>query len=212
MSIDEWDSSDFMDDDVPPVPLPTPEELQRRKECSELWRIFCEVNWAIMCLKAVREIEQTCSELNEGFFVVAYRSLNDDALTCLMRVMDDHPATFSFWNLENRYPARIAIICRKAKIDLLAVKHLDQRLRKARNETHFHINKRHAANSEPFWANLAITHDEMIQTAKDIAGIIGAILCEDYNFPANLSRYDATDVRPILEHLHEHGLGNFRMR
>ena len=72
--MDENDDYEKIDDDGL-EPAASPERLQRRKECRELCRLFVETNWAIQCLKIVGQIEQTCSELREGFLVFAYRSL-----------------------------------------------------------------------------------------------------------------------------------------
>lgn len=204
------ESMDDVTDDS--KPLMTPSELERRKQRHELSRLFSEVNWAAKCLKIVREIELICSELHEGFFVFAHRALVDDALSCLMRVLDRNNQTFSFWKLDSRFPQRIKTICEREKIDLARIREFDGRLRKARNNTHFHINKEYAADAEALWSQLLITHSEMTNVALDLAKIISSIFCEEYRFPANLSRYDAADVRPILEQLHKCKLGNFVKR
>src|SRR6266496_2570263 len=92
----------FEDDTEPSEPSPTPEELRRKKEFRELVRLFCEVNTAVNCLKIVREIERLCSELGQGFFVFAYRALFNDAISSLMRVLDEHGDAFSVWKLDQK--------------------------------------------------------------------------------------------------------------
>jgi hypothetical protein len=193
-------------------PVVSPKTLQRRKECRELCRLFSEVNWAINCLKIVREIEGTCTELREGFLVFAYRSLWDDALACLMRVLDDHRDARSLWKIERRFQGKFEAVCFGSGINLTKIREFSERLQTARDKTHFHIDKKYAADADRLWSELNIKENEMIGVANDVARILGGLLSEEYQFPANLSRYDAADVRPIFECLDERGLGNFRKR
>jgi hypothetical protein len=100
--VDQGDLDNFEDDSEPPEPSPTPKELRRQKEFRELVRLFCEVNTAVNCMKIVREIERLCSELGQGFFVFAYRALFKDAISSLMRVLDEHADAFSVWKLDQK--------------------------------------------------------------------------------------------------------------
>lgn len=209
--MDENDICDEIDGDKL-QPTASPAQLARRKECRELCRLFCEVNWAIQCLKIVGQIEQTCSELREGFFVFAYRSLWDDALACLMRVLDRHGDVRSLWSIERRFQGEFQALCTSSNIDLARIREFSERLRAARDKTHFHIDKKYAADADRLWSELNIKENEMIAVANDVARILGGLLSEEYQFPANLSRYDAADVRPILGCLDERGLGNFTKR
>jgi hypothetical protein len=204
--MDETDIYDESDDDESRT-SPTPEQIERQKKLREVWRLFCETNWAIQCLKIVGQIEQTCSELSEGFFVFAYRSLWDDALSCLMRVLDEQKDAFSLWKIDN-----LKGLCETVSVDEEKIREFSSRLKKARDKSHSHIDKAYAADADQLWSALAIKESEMVQVANDVTRLLSELLCEQYQFPANLSRYDAADVRPILELLHQRGLGNFRLR
>jgi hypothetical protein len=205
--MDEDDGYDEIDDTQMELPTASPEHLEQRKKCRELRRLFFETNWAIQCLKIVGEIERTCSELREGFLVFAYRSLWDDALASLMRVLDETRDAFSVWKID-----KLDDVCQAAEIDIATLREFSARLRTARNQVHFHIDKRYAADPDELWAKVDIKESEMLQAANNAAKILSHLLSTDYLFPANLSRYDASDVRPILEHLHTRGLGNMRFR
>jgi hypothetical protein len=195
----------------PPKPL-SPAAVQRQKERCEVVRIFVELNHAINCLKITREIQSTCDELHIGFIGFTYRALVNDALSCLIRILDIDSKSFSFWTINNRFRQTVQMVCNKQNIDPSRIGKLRDRLRKARNKLHFHIDKEYAANPDDLWLELAITHEEMFEIATDLANVVGSILLEQYSFPANLSRYEAADVRPILECLNERGLGNFTKR
>ena len=196
---------------APPKSL-SPAAAQRQQERFEAMRIFSELNHAINCLKIAREIQSTCDELHEGFFAFSYRALVDDALSCLIRVLDVDSRSLTFWTIATRFPKTVEMIYEKAAIDSARIGRFRDRLRAARNKLHFHIDKANAAGADNLWKKLHITHREMLEIARDLANIIGSILLEQYSFPANLSRYNAADVRPILECLHQHGLGNFTKR
>jgi hypothetical protein len=206
---DEGD--DFEDEDEPPQPLrpPSPEELQRRKKRTELWRLFSEVNTTVKCMKIVGELNRLCSELREGFLVFAYRALFDDALSSLMRVLDNHPGAFSIWKLDEE---TIEAVCLERKIDLARVRAFSTKLKTARDKLQFHIDRRHVENPERLWTELDIRHSEITEISHNLATIIGDILLVEHNFPANLSKYDAGDVEPIIEQLRRANLGNFRTR
>jgi hypothetical protein len=103
-------------------------------------------------------------------------------------------------------------MCREKAIDLLRINSFSKKLKTARDKLLFHIDSSHAADPERLWNELDIKHREIIEVSHDLATIIGEILCTQYNFPANLSRYDASDVEPIIEHLHQANLGNFKKR
>ena len=104
------------------------------------------------------------------------------------------------------------MIYARENIDSARIRRLCDRLTEARRKLHFHIDKEHAANPNDLWSKLAITHKEMFEIANDLANVVGSVLLEQFSFPANLSRYTASDVGPILDHLHECGLGNFTTR
>ena len=199
----------FEDDNEPSEPSPTPEELRRKKEFRELVRLFCEVNTAVNCLKIVREIERLCSELGQGFFVFAYRALFNEAMSSLMRVLDEHGDAFSVWKLDQK---TIETLCLERKIDLPRVRGFSKRLKTARDRLQFHIDRRHVEDPDHLWEELNIKYSEMIDVADNLATIISGILCNEHKCPANLSRYDAEDVEPILEQVHRAKLGNFRKR
>lgn len=187
----------------------SPAAKKRRQERSEVTRIFHELNHAINCLKITREIQSTCDELHEGFLVFAYRALAHDAVSCLMRVLDVDSKSFSFWKISSRFPQTIRMIYAEKGIDTARIRDLRDRLMEARRKLHFHIDKDHAANPDVLWSELAITHKEMFEVALDLANVVSSVLLEQYSFPANLSRYKASDVRPILDRLNECGLGSF---
>jgi hypothetical protein len=204
--MDEEDIDQEVDDDELQVE-PSSEQLQRRKDCRELCRLFCEVNWAIQCLKIAEQIEGTCSELREGFFAFAYRSLWDDALACLMRVLDEHKDAFSLWKIE-----KLKDLCEASHVDVERMREFSKRLKRARDKSHFHIDVKYAADADQLWSEVDIKESEMFEVANDVAKILSCLLCDQYQFPANLSRYDAADIHPILECLDQHGLGNFSKR
>jgi hypothetical protein len=205
--MDEDDGYDEIDDIQITLPTASPEQLEKGKKCRELRRLFVETNWAIQCLKIVGEIEKTCSELREGFLVFAYRSLWNDALASLMRVFDETRDAFSLWKID-----KLDGVCQAAEIDIATLREFSARLRTARSKAHFHIDKKYAADPDELWAEVNIKESEMLQAANNAAKILSHLLSTDYLFPANLSRYDASDVRPILQHLHTRGLGNMQFR
>ena len=160
-------------------------------------------------MKIVEELHRVCSELREGFLVFAYRALFSDAMSSLMRVLDEHKDALSLWRLDKK---TIELVCRKRKIDLLRIRSFSKKLKMARNKLLFHIDRRHAAEPDRLWSELDIKYREIDAVSRDLALIISEILCTEYNFPANLSRYDARDVEPIIESLHQANLGNFTKR
>lgn len=194
-------------DDEELEPQTSPEQIERRNKFHELSRLFSQANWTIQCLKIVGQLEQICSELREGFLVFAYRSLWDDALSCLMRILDKHPEAFSLWKIDN-----LEGICEEEHIDIQKIEEFSGRLRKARNKCHFHNDKEYAADADQLWSKVAIKEKEMVKVANDVATILGRLLWEEHQVALNLSLYDASDVRPILECLDKCGLGNFRKR
>ena len=102
-----------------------------------------------------------------------------------MRVLDEHKDAFSVWKLDER---ATQTLCLEENIEL-------SRLR-----------------AFQLWAELNIKYSERIDVAHNLATIISGILCKEHEFPANLSRYAAEDVEPILEQVHRAKLGNFRKR
>lgn len=186
-------------------PQASPERIERRKKMRKLARLFNETNWAIQCLKIVEQFQQICSELREGFFAFAYRSLWDDALACLMRVLDKHPEAISLWKID-----KLEDICEKEHVDIHTMKEFSRRLREARNKCHFHNDN--ATDPDKLWSELAIKGKEMVEVANDVAKILSRVMWEELQVSPNLSFYDASDVRPILECLDKCGLGNFSKR
>ena len=185
----------------------SPEQIERRKKFHELSRLFSQTNWAIQCLKIVGQLEELCSELREGFLVFAHRALWDDALACLMRVLDKHKEAFSLWKIDE-----LDAICEEENVDIQKMREFSSRLSIARNKCHFHNAKEYAADADQLWSKVAIKGKEMVEVANDVAKILSRIMWEEHQVPPNLSFYDASDVRPILKCLDECGLGNFSKR
>jgi len=192
---DQENGDDFENDDEPQEPPRKPEELLRQKEFRKLRTLFCEVNTAVNCMKIVREIERVCSELGQGFFVFAYRALFNNAMSSLMRVLDEHKDALSVWKLDER---ATQTLCLEENIELSRLRAFSKRLKTARDKLQFHIDSRHVENPDQLWGELNIKYSEMIDTARNLATIISGILCNEHKFPANLSRYDAEDVEPIF--------------
>lgn len=193
-------------DDNELKPQASPEQIERRKKFHELSRLFSQTNWAIQCLKIVGQLAQMCSELREGFFAFAYRSLFDDALTCLMRVLDEQKKkAISLWKID-----KLEDICKEEHVDIQKIREFSSRLREARNKCHFHNDN--ATDPDKLWSELAIKGKEMVEVANDVAKILSRVMWEEPQVPPNLSFYDASDVRPILECLDKCGLGNFSKR
>jgi hypothetical protein len=72
----------------------------------------------------------------------------NDAVSCLMRVLDVHAKSFSFSEISRRFRAMIRTIYDQEKIDKTRISHFRERLMEARRKLHFHMDKEYASDPD----------------------------------------------------------------
>jgi hypothetical protein len=155
---------------------------------------------ARMYLQAVKAMREETISTESMFLALATQAMINDMFTLTMRVMDRTKGVASFWYLfKMKRDALEPLIA----TDLKFIKDTSDRLSRARNKSHAHIDKKYVYKSHLAWdeANISGINLERFLNIVYVAlcGLFEATTGSKFVLPD----YDSGDVRTVVSALTE---------
>jgi len=129
-----------------------PEDARSRRVTR---RLLFEVHWIRSEEVALRRLDGL-DHIGLDFFKVAHAALLGDRLIRLVRVFEDSRRIASFWYLHSCRPSEVEALLRDTPMTLAGLRDLSARLKKVRNKTFVHIDKRGVFNPAAIYQDAAI--------------------------------------------------------
>jgi len=173
--------------------LQTMESKYRRilsKNLNEVRKAWFE--WrSLMAIESVQHPFPTSS-----FFHLVHSAMFNDALGHLMKVLDRHKDSASFWYIYKQKGNTINEL-QKNKDRIETLKHLadSKRLKHIRDRTHFHIDKKAVVEPAQIWQDADISSKEIYSALLDLIIILQALAKDEFgnhfsmNFDVNEAKY-----------------------
>ena len=139
-----------------------------------------------------------------SFFDVVHSALFNDALGHLMKVLDHHPNSASFWFIykqkKDEIDAQRGNDKRIKRLESLAK---PDRLKHIRDKTHFHIDEKAVINPEQVWSDANITSKEVNDALLDLIRILQTLQVKEFGdkFPMDYDENQATHLAKIAKDL-----------
>lgn len=128
-------------------------------------------------LKSIEEYDSNQGISIEGvnFIWICYRALFNDMVAHLIKVLDDHPDSATFWMIYEREADKLQSLDSQMRDRMLFLRGIADRIKPIRNKTHFHIDKRAMFDPKAIWREAAITRDEYDQALQDLWLLLTAL-------------------------------------
>jgi HEPN superfamily AbiU2-like protein len=133
------------------------------------------------------------------FFRVSLNSLKDARLVRLIRVLDRDPRTASFWYLLRTNEPLIVRAAKAAKLDLVTLGTLADKLLPIRNRTFMHIDRDDVSEPQKLYDKAGITHAEVDRAIDGLWKTMKAVHCEVFGKDPEYDWYAGDDVRALAD-------------
>ena len=133
-----------------------------------------------------------------SFFNIAHKAIFNCSMSHLMKVLDLHKDSASFWYIYKEKKEKIDNLHGAAKrIESLKELSNADRLKHIRDKTHFHIDKLAVVDHQQAWRNANITSKEIYDAILNLIYILQPLCKEEFgeNFPMD---YDAEKEITLL--------------
>ncbi|MFZ3072359.1 MAG: hypothetical protein WA162_03875 [Thermodesulfobacteriota bacterium] len=138
------------------------------------------------------------------FFDIIHSALFNCAIGHLMKVLDQHKDSASFWYIYNYKQPEINAQPRNTE-RLKKLKHLasPDRLKHIRDKTHFHIDKNAVVDPKQVWRNAGITSKEIYSALLDMIAILQPLFKKEFGeyFPMDYDEDEAKHLAKIAKDL-----------
>jgi hypothetical protein len=136
---------------------------------------------------------------DSSFFNIVHKAMFNSAMGHLMKILDRHEETASFWYIYKQ---------KRHKIDVLQghderIKRLEhlasiKRIKHIRNKTHFHIDKKAVVDPKQVWRDADISSKEIYDALLDLICILQPLAKEEYgaHFPMD---YDVDEAKHLAK-------------
>ena len=163
-------------------------------------RNFAEANNAILKLTACNNLNNagfSCTGMS--FFVIADQALYNDMVASAIRIFDDHKEAASLWYIIRCNEAAAQKAAKACNVDIDELRKIVPKLRRIRDKTHFHIDKRTVENPSQVWGDADISGEEFTKALHAAALLLAKIKQDVYGEELDqLTPYDGSDVKQII--------------
>ena len=166
-----------------------------------LKRNFAEVNNAILKRTAYNQLcTAGFNYTGMSFFVIADQALFNDMIASAILVFDDHKDVSSLWYIIRSNEAAAKKAAAACGINIEKLREIVPKLRRIRDKTHFHIDRKAVEAPKEVWKSADISGDELTDALYGAAKLITQIKKEIFGGDLEeLTPYDGSDVHEIVK-------------
>lgn len=163
-----------------------------------------EINWAKSQRIAYLEIVNTGYRLfGDEFLGQCMTALNNDMFSHLIKILDTHQATASFWSIHSLESKKFNDILAELGLSIDILHTMSSKLRIIRNKTHFHIDKKSVLDPEQVWRSANITGDEIDELIKTLDIFFCELYRRDVSDRPPFYSYEGQDTKSIFDFARE---------
>jgi len=172
---------------------------------SALNRNLNEVRTAWFEWRTLLAIESVHHPFPEAsFFYITHAALFNCAMGHLMKVLDHHKDSASFWFIYKQKQQEIdAQKGNKERIERLEHLSKPDRLKHIRDKTHFHIDKKAVLDPRQIWNNAGISSKEVNDALLDMIRILQTLCKKEFGdkYPMDYDENEAEHLAKIAKDL-----------
>lgn len=149
-------------------------------------------------LDACREIgDKLLLNFYDSFFTLAQDALFNDMVAHMIKVLDQNAQSATFWYIFRCKSKEVKEFIKKHEIDFMAIYDLTEKLKKIRNATHFHIDRKGVKDPKAVWSDADITYDELEENMESIYKILNHLHNKEFDFEFAIPKID--DLQYIIK-------------
>ncbi len=173
----------------------TPKEIARALE-----RCLNEVGIGLLEARMTRAFRDTDTVHGWDFFRLSSMAIFNDMVAHAMKVLEEGPKVRGFWYLLKHCGADMEEIANEKGHDLTKLSKLWNRLKRIRNQTHFHLGSAGVADPKKIWHEADVTFNELFAGLQAVFDILDG-LHERYHGERfeYLPSYQGEDIETLLE-------------
>lgn len=172
-------------------------KLPERFYCA-LFRNLNEIRTAILERRALIGLESAGSKHGLDFFSLSHLALYNDMIGRAIRVLDKDPASATFWYLHRCDRKTMDDFAKEKGYDLNALDILADDLKKIRNKTHFHIDKKEGLFPRKVWQEADIPHKDFGRALEQVFDILQHVRRVHVGKELAMPEYDGSDVAKLI--------------
>ena len=187
------------------IPEPFKEEVRKlaKRKLPErfyraLFRNLNEIRTAILERKALIGLESTGSKHGLDFFKLSHLALYNDMTSRFVRVLDKDPASATFWYLRRSDQKNIDRFAKEKAYDLDKLNILADKLKKIRDKTLFHIDKKEGLVPRDVWEEADISHREFGEALEHVFEILQYTRKIHSGKELAMPEYDGSDATKLV--------------
>lgn len=163
-----------------------------------LKRNLNEIVIAKLEFDAYREIgDKLLLNFYDSFFTLSRDALFNDMVAHTIKVLDQNAQSATFWYVFRYKSKEVKEFIKSNDIDFMAIYDLAEKLKKVRDKTHFHIDKKGVKDPKAVWSSADITYDELEENMKSIYKILNHLHIKEFDFQFEIPKID--DLRYIIK-------------
>ena len=171
-----------------------------------LKRNLYETRWAIWERSALMGLHRAKSFHEMDFFYVSSTALFNDMISHAIKILDRNKQSASFWYLYRCQSITVNALAKNNSNDFALIEQLSDKLKKVRDETHFHIDCDAVFDPHLVWSNAGITWKEFEKVLNFIWKILQYLHEESYSKKFIMPKYDGSDATALIKIAQEKGI------
>lgn len=162
-----------------------------------IFRIAAELYWLKTYQAAMEGL--TVDAIGLDFFRVSLNALKDARLIRLIRVLEDGSQSASFWYLLRSNEKLVREASKKSGLDLELLKELAEKLRGIRDKTFVHIDKDRVFDSQIYYEQAGITHDDVKNAIEGLWETMQALHISVFGYELAGDEYSGKDIKQLAD-------------
>lgn len=160
-------------------------------------RISAEAFWLYTYQKAICGL--CVDAIGLDFFRVSLNALKDARLIRLIRILEDDPQTASFWYLYKSNEKLLKKAAKACGFDLDWAKEISDKFLGIRNKTFVHIDKVGVFDTQKFYDEAGITHDDVDKMIVGLWEVMQALHIEVLGREIKCDDYTGEDIKHLAD-------------
>jgi hypothetical protein len=171
------------------------ESLYRRAITRNLY----ELRWAISEGIAAEKFHDEVPKSWWSFFTFCHIALNNDCLSHLIKVLDKNKDSVSFWHIYDYAKNEIDKIILERSIKFDEIQEISEKVKKIRDKTHFHIDKKVVFDPDGYWRYVKINGMLVKKVLNYLWEILNILYKKENGNEFGQRLYDGDDIKSIVE-------------